>query len=59
MVPILALHCLPEYWGPDSGDFRPSRFEQPLKHPFQYVPFSAGARSCIGQRFAQMEMVSS
>lgn len=37
-------------------DFEPERWEHIQPSPYQYTPFSAGPRTCIGAMFAQMEM---
>lgn len=46
----------------NPNEFRPERFTETHTannhNPFSYIPFSAGPRNCIGQKFAMYEMKS-
>ncbi|KII87854.1 hypothetical protein PLICRDRAFT_54898 [Plicaturopsis crispa FD-325 SS-3] len=60
VLDIWALHMNPMYWGHDVDSFRPERFldTETYRWPRDaFLPFSAGARACIGQRFAITESV--
>lgn len=57
-VPILALHLNPEIY-PNPKQFDPDRFglnNQFSNNPYSYIPFSAGPRNCIGQKYALLEL---
>lgn len=41
---------------PQSNRFLPERWEKIKPGPYEYIPFGAGPRRCIGMLFAQLQM---
>jgi cytochrome P450 len=54
-VSIFQTHHMPELY-PDPQSFKPSRWETMIPTSYEYNPFSAGPRICIGAGFAVMEI---
>ncbi|KAJ7053504.1 cytochrome P450 [Mycena amicta] len=59
---VLLMQRSKDLWGPDADEFDPDRFlDERLKkylltNAFQFLPFNAGPRICLGQQFAYNEM---
>ncbi|KAJ7480758.1 cytochrome P450, partial [Mycena latifolia] len=55
-------HRRTDLWGLDAEEFSPERFlderlkKYLLNNAFQFLPFNAGPRICLGQQFAYNEM---
>ncbi|KAH9475309.1 Cytochrome P450 monooxygenase 91 [Psilocybe cubensis] len=66
LIGILAANRNPELWGPDSYEWKPERWLEPLPEtvtnarlPGIYanlMTFLGGSRACIGFKFSQLEM---
>jgi gibberellin 13-oxidase len=55
-IPVSTMHLDPKLWGPDVKEFNPERFSDARPHLYSYLPFGAGARTCLGQGFAMAEL---
>lgn len=56
-IDFMHLHRNPKIWGKNAADYDPQRFsaENVAKRPpFSYIPFAAGARNCIGAKYAMI-----
>lgn len=58
IIDTIALHRDPELWGADAAQFRPQRWRAAQVRKGQFIPFSEGARACLGTKFAEVEFVA-
>ncbi|KAK0739370.1 cytochrome P450 [Apiosordaria backusii] len=58
VVSALCVNYNKEFWGKDSEEFRPSRFQsvKPLDLRYNLFSFGFGTRKCLGQHFGEVMM---
>jgi cytochrome P450 len=59
VLDIFNLHRDESIWGPDANEFNPDRFSDNImqnRHPYSYIPFSAGPKICLGYKYAWFSM---
>ena len=60
LVPTLALHHEPQFWGEEVELFKPERFSEGIAKATNdnmaaFMPFGLGPRICVGFNFAALE----
>ncbi|CAN6337270.1 unnamed protein product [Urochloa humidicola] len=60
-VPVSTMHHDAAVWGPTARRFDPGRFRDGVaaackQHPQAFMPFGLGARTCLGQNLALVEV---
>ncbi|KAF9450841.1 cytochrome P450 [Macrolepiota fuliginosa MF-IS2] len=57
MISLPGLHYNPKYWE-DPHMFKPDRFTKPGWDRDAFLPFSGGARACLGRKFFETEGIA-
>ncbi|KAI0126630.1 putative N-alkane-inducible cytochrome P450 [Xylariales sp. AK1849] len=55
LIPLYAMQHREDIWGKDVEEFRPERWEA-HRPGWEFIPFGAGARKCLGQQFGRAEV---
>ncbi|KAH8360197.1 hypothetical protein KR093_011322 [Drosophila rubida] len=58
-ISVLQTHRSKDIWGPDAHTYNPDHFlpsNLQDKHPYAFLPFLKGKRSCIGAKYASILM---